>query len=63
MIAGDNDTSDKFFVGINDTGEQLSLVKTTPAKTFFPGVIDTGKKIAKSLKFIGGVVDTADSSR
>jgi hypothetical protein len=30
MIVGDNDTSDKFFSGINDTGEQLSPVSLTP---------------------------------
>jgi hypothetical protein len=72
MIAGDNDTGDKFFAGINNTGEQLSLVTTalainllpvsttpvnndttdkfeqlspvttTPAITFFPGVVDNG---------------------
>jgi hypothetical protein len=30
MIAGDNDTCEKFFAGFNDTGEQLSLVSTTP---------------------------------
>jgi hypothetical protein len=42
MIAGDNDTNDKFFAGINDTREQLSPV--TPAITFFPGVVDTGHK-------------------
>jgi hypothetical protein len=41
MIAGDNDTGDKFFAGIN---KQLSPVTTTPAITFFPGVIDTGHK-------------------
>jgi hypothetical protein len=44
MIAGDNDTGDKFFAGIKDTGEQLSSVTTTPAITFFPGVVDTGHK-------------------
>jgi hypothetical protein len=44
MITGDNVTGDKFFAGINDTGEQLSLVTTTPAILFFPGVIDTGHK-------------------
>jgi hypothetical protein len=44
MIAGDNDTGDKFFAGINDTSEQLSPVTTTPAITFFPGVVDTGHK-------------------
>jgi hypothetical protein len=37
MIVGDNDTSDKFFSGINDTGEQLSPVITTQAITFFTG--------------------------
>jgi hypothetical protein len=44
MIAGDNDTDDKFFASINDSGEQLSPVTTTPAITFFPGVVDTGNK-------------------
>jgi hypothetical protein len=44
MIAGDNDTADKFFTGINDTGEQLSPVTMTPAIIFFPGVVDTGHK-------------------
>jgi hypothetical protein len=44
MIAGDNDTADKFFTGIKDTGEQLSPVTTTPAITFFPGVFDTSHK-------------------
>ncbi len=44
MIARDNDTADKFFTGINDTGEQLSPVTTTQAITFFPGVVDTGHK-------------------
>jgi hypothetical protein len=42
MIA--NDTADKFFAVINDTGKQLSPVTTTPAITFFPGVVDTGHK-------------------
>ncbi len=44
MIAGDNDTGDKFFTGISNTGEQLSPLTTTPAITFFPGVNDTGHK-------------------
>jgi hypothetical protein len=44
MIARDNDTTDKFFTAINHTGEQLSPVTTTPAITFFPGVVDTGHK-------------------
>jgi hypothetical protein len=43
-MAGDNDTGDKFFAGINDTVKQLSPVTTTPAITFFPGVVDTGQK-------------------
>jgi hypothetical protein len=34
MIAGDNDTADKFFAGINDTGEQLSPVTTALVKIF-----------------------------
>jgi hypothetical protein len=53
-------TCDKFFAGINGTGEQLSLVTMTPAIAFFPGVVDTALKNAKSLKFIAGVNDTAD---
>jgi hypothetical protein len=44
MITGDNDTGDKFFAGINNTGEQLSQVTMTTAITFFPSVIDTGHK-------------------
>jgi hypothetical protein len=60
MIAGDNDTGDKFFTGIKDTGEQLSPVTTTLVITFFPGVVDTDHKEPKSLKFIAGVNDTAE---
>jgi hypothetical protein len=60
MIAGDNDTCDKFFADINNTGEQLSLVTITPAKTFYHGVVDTGQKNAKSLKFMAGVYNTAE---
>jgi hypothetical protein len=44
MIPGDNDTGDKFFAGIKDTGEQLSPLTTTLAITFFPGVVDTDHK-------------------
>jgi hypothetical protein len=44
MIAGDNDTADKLFAGINDTGEQLSPVTMTPAITFFPGIVDTSQR-------------------
>jgi hypothetical protein len=44
MIAGDNDTADKFFTVFNDTGEQLSPLTTTSAITFFPGVVGTGHK-------------------
>jgi hypothetical protein len=39
MMAGESGTSDKFFAGINDTGEQLWPVTMTPAITFFPSVI------------------------
>jgi hypothetical protein len=66
MIAGDNDTCDKFFASINDTGEQISLVTMTPVITFFPGVIDTGQKIQKSKiycwsqKLFSGVNNIAD---
>jgi hypothetical protein len=48
MITGDNDTCDKFFAGINNTGEQLLRATTTPAITFFTGVVDTGQKYSKS---------------
>jgi hypothetical protein len=44
MITGDNDTDNKFFNGINETGVQLLPVTTTPAITFFLSVIDTGHK-------------------
>jgi hypothetical protein len=32
----------------------------TPVITFFPGVVDTGQKKPKSLKFIAGINDTGD---
>jgi hypothetical protein len=44
----------KVYLPVNN----LSLVSMTPAITFFPGVIDTGQKKPKSLKFITGVNDT-----
>jgi hypothetical protein len=43
-----------------NTGKQLSPVTTTPAITFFPGVVDTGHKKPKSLKFIADVNYTAE---
>jgi hypothetical protein len=61
MITGDNDTCDKFFAGINDTSEQLSPVTTTPAITFFTGVVDAGQKYSKCLKLIAGVNDTSEN--
>jgi hypothetical protein len=36
VIAGVVDTDDKFFTGVNDTGEQLPLVTTTPAINLLP---------------------------
>jgi hypothetical protein len=42
VIAGINDTGDKFFAGVNNTGEQLSLV-TTPVN-YYRGDHDTGDK-------------------
>jgi hypothetical protein len=36
IIAGDNATDDKFFVGINGTGEQLSPVTTAQAINLLP---------------------------
>jgi hypothetical protein len=44
MIASDNDTGDKFFTGINDTGEQFLPVTMTPAIKFFLSVVDTSHK-------------------
>ncbi len=38
----------------------LLAVLLTPAITFFPGVIDTGQKKPKTLKFIIGVNDTGE---
>ncbi len=38
----------------------LSPVSTTLAIKFFPGVVDTGQKEPKGLKFIAGVNDTAE---
>jgi hypothetical protein len=60
IIAGENSTGDKFIASINDYGEQWSPVTTTPTITFFSGVVDTGHKEPKSLKFIAGVNDTAE---
>jgi hypothetical protein len=37
MIAGDNDTGDEFFSGINDTDEQLSPVTTALAISNYTG--------------------------
>jgi hypothetical protein len=55
MIDGDNDTDDKFFAGINDTGQQspvttalainFSPVSTSLVKNFIPAVVVTGDKI------------------
>ena len=38
----------------------LSPVSMTPVITFFPGVVDTGQKYPKSLKFMAGINDTAE---
>jgi hypothetical protein len=40
--------------------DNLLPVSLTPAITFFPGVIDTGQKKPKSLKFVAGFNDTAE---
>jgi hypothetical protein len=49
FITSVNNTGDKLFSGVNDTGEQF----------IFPGVVDTVQKKTKSLKLIAGVNDTA----
>jgi hypothetical protein len=36
MIVGDNNTDDKFFASINDTGEQLWPLTMTPVINFSP---------------------------
>jgi hypothetical protein len=47
MRTGDNNTGDKFFPNINDTGEQLLLVVTmTPALTFFSLILVINKQKA-----------------
>jgi hypothetical protein len=48
MITGDKDTCDKFFAGINNTGEQLSPVTMTPAITFFPVLLIPVRNIQKA---------------
>jgi hypothetical protein len=40
--------------------KKLSALSLTPAIKLFPGVVDTGQKLPKSLKFIAGLNDTAD---
>jgi hypothetical protein len=63
MIAGDNDTDDKFFGGINDTGEQLLPVTTALAINFcqyqqhrwtmIAGDNDAGDKFIASINDTG----------
>jgi hypothetical protein len=48
MIACDNDTCDKIFAGIYNTGEQLSPVTTTPAITFSPVSLTPVRNIQKA---------------
>ncbi len=48
-----------FISGVNNTDDMTpttnsSSVTTTPEITFFLGVVGTGKKYPKSLKFIAG---------
>jgi hypothetical protein len=70
MIASDNDAGDKFFAGINHTGEQLSPV-TTPENKKYAKIPSLGVKytqlsslqkmkkiIPENFSFIAGVVDT-----
>jgi hypothetical protein len=45
---------------INFSPVLATPVSLSPAITFFPGVIDTGQKYSKSLKFIVGVNATAE---
>ncbi len=52
IIAGDNNTGDKFIVGINNTGEQKSSRGDDYSKQFIIGVADTDDKL------FNGVVDT-----
>ncbi len=61
FITAVNDTGDKLFSGVNDTGKNLSPVSLTPVNIlYFPGVIDTVQKKTKNPKFFGGVSDTGD---
>jgi hypothetical protein len=48
MIASDNDSCDKFFAVINDTGEQFSLVTTTPVIKFSPVSLILVRNIQKA---------------
>jgi hypothetical protein len=61
FITGVNDTSDKLFSVVNDTGKKLSLVSNTPAINLchrfsvIAGVVDTGEQ------FIAGDNDIGDN--
>jgi hypothetical protein len=48
MIASDNDTGDTYFIGINDTGEQLPPVTTTLEINLSP-VSTSNKKAPEAL--------------
>jgi hypothetical protein len=54
IIAGDNDTGDKFIGGDNNSGEQLSPVTTTPVLNLLP-VTRTGGHGGGELPRIGEV--------
>jgi hypothetical protein len=56
FISGVVYTGEQFIAGVVDTSEKFM----TSAITFFPGVVDTGQKNPKSLKFIACVNDIAD---
>jgi hypothetical protein len=66
MISGDNDTDDKFYAGINDTGEQLSPVTTALAKNLLPESTNTGEQGSPAvtmqpvINFLAGINDTGE---
>jgi hypothetical protein len=49
MIAGDNDTSDKFIANVADNGDKLFIGVLDTGDKLFTGVVDTGDKLFTSV--------------
>jgi hypothetical protein len=57
FITGVNDTADKLFTSVNDTGENLSLVSLTPVINPCHGFSVIAIVVDTSDKFLTGVND------